>query len=99
MKPSDRGLLVTICLPVFGGLAVLFLVAGFFFAAGRQQPIGRELTESELAQARTESQALAARLAELERDNRALLDRLALLSGDAVDRREHGAADVSTGGS
>ncbi len=59
----------------------------------------RELTESELAQARTDREALAARVAELERDNRALLDRLALLSGDAVDRREHGAADVSTGGS
>jgi len=43
VKPPDRSLFVKICLPVFGGLVVLFLVVGFFFAAGRQQPVGGEL--------------------------------------------------------
>lgn len=56
----------------------------------------RELAEAELAQARADCWALTARVAELERDNRSLLDRLALSEQDAGERRGHGAPDVPT---
>jgi hypothetical protein len=56
----------------------------------------QELAEAELAQARADCQALAAKVVELERDNRSLLDRLALSEQDAGERRGHGAVDVPT---
>jgi PAS domain S-box-containing protein len=43
VKPSDHSLFVKVCLPVFGGLAVLFLVAGFLFVAGMNPQLDQQL--------------------------------------------------------
>jgi PAS domain S-box-containing protein len=58
----------------------------------------RELAESELTQARADCRALTARVAELERANRSLLDRLTSSPQDAGERSGHSAADVPTTG-
>lgn len=58
----------------------------------------RELAEAEMAQVRADCQALTAKVVELERDNRSLLDRLALSEQDVGGRRSHGAPDVPTFG-